>query len=44
MKTQERLRETKQRMDELRTRHALQRREPEVLMPSVLAWAFAGEL
>ena len=42
--TQQRLREMKRRVDELRKRHAEQRRELETLMPSVLARAFAGEL
>jgi len=44
MRTQQRLREMKLRVDELRKRHAEQRRELEALMPSVLARAFAGEL
>jgi restriction endonuclease S subunit len=44
MKTQQRLREMKIRVDELRKRHALQRAELEALMPSVLDRAFRGEL
>ncbi len=44
MRTQQRLREMKRRVDELRKRHAEQRRELDALMPSVLARAFAGEL
>ena len=40
----ERLRETKRRVDELRKRHTVQRRELEALMPSMLVRAFAGEL
>ncbi len=42
--TQQRHREMKRRVDELRKRHAEQRQELEALMPSVLAQAFAGEL
>jgi restriction endonuclease S subunit len=44
MKTQQRLREMKIRVDELRKRHAQQRAELEALMPSVLDRAFRGEL
>jgi hypothetical protein len=44
MKTQQRLREMKIRVDELRKRHAQQRAELDALMPSVLDRAFRGEL
>ena len=44
MKTQQRLREMKIRVDELRKHHAHQRAELEALMPSVLDRAFRGEL
>jgi type I restriction enzyme S subunit len=44
MKTQLRLREMKRRVDELRQRHASQRKELETLMPAVLDRAFRGEL
>ena len=44
MKTQQRLREMKSRVDELRKRHMRQREELDAFMPSVLAKAFRGEL
>jgi hypothetical protein len=44
MKTQQRVREMKIRVDELRKRHAQQRAELEALMSSVLKQAFRGEL
>lgn len=44
VRTQQRLREMKHRVDELRKRNAEQRRELEALMPSVLARAMRGEL
>lgn len=44
MKTQLRLREIKRHVDELRQRHASQRKELETLMPAVLDLAFRGEL